>query len=153
MDARRTYILVLHADQQTQMSVGSLGTSTFPAGYYMYVGSARGSGGLRARLTRHLRDSKPQHWHVDYLLSAARVVEIWEIASSEKLECTWAQALMEMPGASTPVPGFGSSDCGCPSHLIHFTTLPSLEAFRAQLRSAGLDHALHRDLPANLKHD
>jgi len=36
-------------------------------GYYIYIGSAFGPGGVRARMLRHLRADKPKHWHIDYL--------------------------------------------------------------------------------------
>ena len=38
------------------------------------------------------------------------------------LECVWSQALLELPGASAPVRGFGASDChsGCEAHLVFF---------------------------------
>ena len=37
------------------ISIGRLGQQHFPIGDYFYVGSARGAGGLRARVGRHLR--------------------------------------------------------------------------------------------------
>jgi len=44
-----------------------------PRGVYLYVGSARGFGGLKARVARHLRAVKKVHWHVDYLLASRSV--------------------------------------------------------------------------------
>ena len=38
-------------------------------GYYVYVGSAMGSGGVAARLKHHSKISKKLHWHLEYLQS------------------------------------------------------------------------------------
>ena len=128
--AKGTYALVLHLKGREEITVGKLGTFAFPAGYYLYVGSALGPGGLEARLARHCRRDKKLHWHVDYLLERAHLVEVWSTVSTDRLECFWAQALVlydkyraarQLPGSEIPVPGFGSSDCRCPSHLIYLT--------------------------------
>ncbi len=131
-----TYVLVLHLDRAARIEVGKLGTLSFAAGYYCYVGSARGPGGLRARLARHLRRPKRLHWHVDYLLRETSVEEIWTAPSSDRLECSWARDLLTLPGAQVSVRGFGSSDCSCQSHLVYVarSTLPTV---RGQLRSLG----------------
>jgi Uri superfamily endonuclease len=114
--AAGTYVLIVRVDQPLRLEVGRLGTITLSGGHYAYVGSAHGPGGLRARLNRHLRADKPLHWHIDYLTAAAPVIAIWLRASLERLECTWAQALIAR--GTVPVPRFGSSDCACPAHLI-----------------------------------
>lgn len=139
-----TYIIFAYLDHEATLSIGRLGDFSFPAGYYSYVGSARGPGGLRARLARHLRAAKRPRWHVDHLLQVATVVEIWQASSTERLECKWAEALQDLPAAAVPVARFGSSDCGCPAHLCLFQALPSLEAFRRQLSSMGLKVLVRR---------
>ncbi len=128
-----TYALVLHLEHREEITVGKLGTFTFPAGYYLYVGSALGPGGLEARLAHHRRRGKKLCWHIDHLLKHAQLVEVWSAASTDKLECLWAQAARELPGSEIPVPGFGSSDCRCLSHLIHLARKPSYEEFTAQI--------------------
>jgi len=147
MEQAGTYILVLSVNRETEISIGQLGTFAFPNGHYLYIGSARGPGGLKARLARHLRESKQPRWHIDYLLQEARVVEIWKASSPEKLECLWAQALLTMPNATILVSGFGSSDCGCPTHLIYFTTPTSFPAFASQLQALGAGPCLAREMP------
>jgi Uri superfamily endonuclease len=119
------------------MTIGRLGSFSFPDGYYTYAGSARGPGGLKARLNRHLGDRKQLRWHIDYLLREARVQQIWKAFSHEKLECLWTRALLRMLHASIPVPRFGSSDCDCETHLVHFTSLPSPQTFANQLQTLG----------------
>jgi Uri superfamily endonuclease len=111
-----TYVLWVRLDAPRSLVVGRLGAIDLPAGLYAYVGSAHGAGGLRARVNRHLRADKLVHWHIDRLTSQAPVGSIWWMASAERLECTWAQRLLTL---GTPAaPRFGSSDCGCPAHLI-----------------------------------
>jgi Uri superfamily endonuclease len=139
-----TYILFVLLDHQVALSIGRLGDFDFPAGYYSYVGSARGPGGLEARLARHLRAGKRPRWHIDYLLQVATATEIWQVSSSERLECRWAEALLHLPGATLPVPGFGSSDCGCHAHLLLFEAMPSLTAFRTQVNAVGLTSWISR---------
>ena len=127
------YALVLHLERKEEITVGKLGTFAFPAGYYLYAGSALGRGGLEARLARHRRRAKKLRWHIDYLLEHARLVEVWSTASTDRLECLWAQAALELPGGEIPVPGFGSSDCRCPSHLIYLVRKPAYEEFARTL--------------------
>ncbi len=87
-----------------------------PAGSYVYVGSARGGGGLRARLQRHLRRSKPLHWHIDRLTVTGAVQQI--IAVPQGHECALMQRLQSLPGVTVPLAGFGASDCrACEAHM------------------------------------
>lgn len=134
----------------TGLRVGRLGVVTFQRGYYCYVGSAMGPGGLRARLARHLRQQKKPHWHIDYLLRQALVVETWSAPSAARLECTWVRALLQLPGATLPVRDFGSSDCHCPAHLVRFVSAPSLRAFARQLQALGLEVLPHKVTPQQI---
>lgn len=127
LKARGTYILVLRLDGPAVIQIGRLGAQVFAAGHYVYVGSALGAGGLASRLNHHLSWAEGRavrkHWHIDYLLQQATVVQVWYRVGPERLECEWARALAAQPAFQSPVPGFGSSDCRCPSHLL-FTRLP-----------------------------
>jgi Uri superfamily endonuclease len=116
---RGTYALLIHLGHDTTIAIGRLGSFHFPVGYYVYVGSALGSGGLEARLARHRRQCKTLHWHIDYLLAQARIVDVKVSETEERLECSWARALLERPEARVIAPGMGSSDCTCPSHLVY----------------------------------
>ena len=49
------YVLAVRLDSRRELPVGRLGRFNFPAGWYLYVGSAMGTGGLPARLRRHRR--------------------------------------------------------------------------------------------------
>ncbi len=124
-----TYVLVLRMEKTQRVQIGRLGEFQIPAGWLAYVGSARGPGGLSARLARHLRYPKTPVWHVDFLQPAARPTAVWWATGTDRRECLWAGVLAQMPGASCLIPGFGSSDCRCPAHLYHFPDPPDRERF------------------------
>ena len=117
-----TYGLLLNLPHTVTLQVGQLGEISFPIGFYLYIGSALGSGGLRARVRRHLRTTEIPilYWHIDRLLQEASPREVWLCAGDERLECVWAHSLHRtgVPG----IPGFGASDCDCPSHLFRLET-------------------------------
>mgnify|MGYP001773815639 CR=1 FL=1 len=99
------------------MKVGKLGTFLFPAGKYVYTGSALN--GLENRLARHLRKEKRLRWHIDYLLQHAQVEGILVVETDERLECELNRWVLSSPNARVIVKGFGSSDCRCPAHLVY----------------------------------
>jgi Uri superfamily endonuclease len=107
-----SYQLVIEVPAAVRVQVGRLGEFEFPAGTYVYTGSARR--GLEARLARHMRAEKPLRWHIDYLL-AAPGVRITKVVRSRRDECGLNRAVR----GEVRVPGFGSSDCraGCGAHL------------------------------------
>lgn len=119
--AKGTYILILHLDEPAHLQIGCLGTFDFAAGWYAYVGSAFGPGGLRGRLKHHLAPVTKPHWHIDYLRAAAPVREVWYCASEIRYEHQWADMLLARPDTTIPVPRFGASDCKCASHLVYLS--------------------------------
>jgi len=127
---RGTYLVALWLSQPQGIPVGRLGEVQFPAGWYLYTGSALGPGGLRTRLARHLRRvaaGKRPHWHIDYLRERAAWGGAWGSVSGQRLECVWAAALRRLPGARGGGHRFGASDCRCPTHLVHVPVLPAEE--------------------------
>jgi Uri superfamily endonuclease len=136
------YVLLLYLPVSGPIQIGRLGRFDFPSGYYAYTGSALGPGGLAARLGRHLRarpsgpdslnNAKRLHWHIDYLLLRASVVQVWFAISGRRREHSWARRLAGMPGAAVIAPRFGASDCHCPAHLLHLAVLPGPEALGHQ---------------------
>jgi Uri superfamily endonuclease len=100
--------------------VGRLGAFRFPSGAYIYTGSARGPGGPDARLTRHLAGPVRYHWHIDYLSAAAERKCFVVVAGTAVQECRLNRAVAELGDSQVVAPGFGSSDCGCESHLHFF---------------------------------
>jgi len=131
-----SYVLILHLPRDCSIRVGRLGKWNFRAGHYLYLGSARGPGGLKARLGRHLRAPVCLHWHIDYLRSRATPVGAWYVVDKRPLECAW-RAEMTRAGLSMPVPGFGASDCGCPAHLFYCPEAPPSHLPRLLERAAG----------------
>jgi Uri superfamily endonuclease len=125
-----TYILILRLDAPARLTIGKLGEFDFAAGWYAYVGSAFGAGGLRGRLKHHLSPVPKPHWHIVYLRQAAQVEQVWYIASDTVYEHEWAAALRKMPEAALPAARFGASDCTCETHLIHFASPPDFDQFR-----------------------
>ncbi len=136
-----TYALILRAAQPAKVQVGKLGDLQILAGSYVYVGSAFGPGGVRARLRRHLRRPPRPHWHIDYLRRVVPPSEIWYAQSDVQREHLWASAFQSLPGARIPLRGFGASDCGCVAHLFYFEAPPCLAAFRRRVRARAPDHA------------
>ncbi len=128
-----TYLLLLRLDHTAEIQVGKLGNFRFPRGWYVYVGSARGAGGLPARLRRHWRGAAPAHWHVDFLRRHARPMLIRWQSGAARRECEWARAIGGCDGASVLAPGFGASDCGCVSHLWYFRLRPGALIQRSPL--------------------
>ena len=111
-----SYILLIELREEQTIAIGSLKGIHFPSGGYAYVGSAMG--GFKTRLERHLKREKKVHWHIDYLLSMATINDIILCQTQDRAECAIAQALSRQ---FAYVPGFGSSDCKCHSHLFFVT--------------------------------
>jgi Uri superfamily endonuclease len=119
-----TYALILQTSDDLEVPIGKdgrFGTMLVEPGYYVYVGSAHGPGGLRSRLNRHVRDdrSKPPHWHIDFLRAVTQIIEIWWSVGTDHDECDWSKGFRRMRRATVPLDKFGASDCtaGCPAHL------------------------------------
>jgi len=117
-----TYALLLSSATDARIRVGRLGDMCLQSGFYIYVGSAFGPGGVRARVTHHLHATPRPHWHIDFLRPHASVEEVWLYHGRKQREHLWARLLSSQPGVSVPIPGFGSSDCGCEAHLFFFKT-------------------------------
>jgi Uri superfamily endonuclease len=140
-----SYALLLFLDRPQELQIGRLRPAQLPSGVYIYLGSAWGPGGLRARLNHHLCGQGSLHWHIDYLRRKARVVSVYTLSSTTveisaiRLECLWSQTLANLDGAFCPVPGFGASDCraSCPAHLIVFKAIPE-DLAEVLARAAGV---------------
>jgi Uri superfamily endonuclease len=139
---RGSYIVWLHLAAPARMVVGRLGARDFAAGHYAYAGSARGPGGLATRLRHHLGIAPRPHWHLDYLRRQAKPREIWVLLDDRNHEHRLAARLAACKGAVLPVPGFGSSDCRCATHLFHFTRPLRLGTFNRLAGERGA-HPLH----------
>ena len=119
-----SYLLLAHLATPLPLS-GRLAGQALPAGWHAYAGSARGPGGLRARLGRHLRREKRPRWHIDQLTLRADMLYALPFADSENAsappECALIARLLESGVFSPSVSGFGSSDCTtCSAHLLNW---------------------------------
>lgn len=124
-----------------QVEIGALGTLALRRGTYVYVGSAFGPGGLRARVHRHARRDGATHWHVDYLRAVTSLDAVWFTADVHCRECSWGQVLAEDPESRLPLQGFGASDCTCSAHLVAYAEQPSFERFTRAVQERVSDHA------------
>lgn len=115
-----SYGLVLKSVGWAWVVVGSLGECLFRPGLYVYVGSARGAGGLRSRIRRHLQRRKRKRWHIDYLTThpSFRAVAVCFGASSKQSEGRIVAELCAN-GLLPYIPRFGSADDpGATTHLL-----------------------------------
>ncbi len=112
-----SYVLVVDLPVGLAVTIAGKYAGTLLPGRYLYCGSAKGPGGLRARLARHMRRDKALRWHVDQLTTAGAVRGAWVFPGGD--ECHLARCLSQLPA---PIAGFGSSDCSrCRSHLAEWT--------------------------------
>jgi len=134
-EVKGTYVLIASVAQMKRLEIGRLGAYDIVPGFYAYVGTAFGAGGLRARLGHHLESTAAPHWHIDYLLGVAEPVEVWYTTAKQKLEHHWAELLEEAPHFRVPIPRFGSSDYhrSRSSHLFYSKRRPSFRWFQQQL--------------------
>lgn len=138
------YCLIIQASSDKTIHIGAIGEIRFPAGYYIYVGSALGSGGL-SRVSRHIRFFRERYrrpkWHIDYLMEQEILIKTVCAETEERLECALAKAV----GGSC-IPRFGCSDCDCESHLFYRGTNPEAEV-KAAFEALGLAAAEHTVTP------
>lgn len=123
-----TYALVLRCHTRAKAQIGRWGHLDIEPGYYIYVGSAFGPGGVSARVLRHCRAAACKHWHIDYLREFVTPLWAWYSHDPVRLEHRWAQALAGMADM-TSIEGFGCSDCNCQAHLFHAVTEPDHARF------------------------
>ena len=131
-----SYIIILRLMTDRTIRIGRLGEFSFQQGYFAYVGSAHGPGGLASRIRHHLTGSARPHWHVDYLGELAIPEEVWISKQKDRREHIWASILSRWDETRIPVPGFGCSDCKCRTHLFSFEQRPSFSDFSRMARQA-----------------
>ena len=112
------YALILKLGQEVHVARPRTAAGALPPGWYVYAGSARGPGGIAARLARHFRPEKRIHWHIDQLTGAAGA-RIWACPAPDLHECDLVTKLSRLRSFQTACAGFGSSDCKqCEGHLL-----------------------------------
>lgn len=116
------YILLIHINRDLDIKVGSLGLTRFKRGFYLYIGSALGRGGLYARIKRYLKRIKKPHWHIDYLLMNENVSirAIWYLEQRESSMDLESLISRNLNKVLEFIRGFGCSDKpGDLSHLYY----------------------------------
>ncbi len=123
VDQKGVYSLLIELPADTLIQIGKLGSINFPAGFYVYTGSALGSSAtsLKGRILRHLSGKKKNFWHIDYFLSneSSRVIGAVFAEARENKEHDVVRALKK--NAKIVCEKFGASDCKkkCVSHLLY----------------------------------
>lgn len=108
-----SYLLLIRVKDKETIQIGKLGQLDFRKGFYLYVGSA--INGLEPRINRHLGKKKKIHWHIDFLLNNAEIINVFYKENSFKEECKISN---EFNKKLQSVKNFGCSDCKCKSHLF-----------------------------------
>lgn len=148
MGNRGDYLAVLYLPEDKDIVIGRKGLTHFPKGYYVYTGSAKRN--LDQRMAHHRRLRKRKHWHMDYLRAEAEWVGILPVRTSFDLEHDLAQAVSAI--ADWTIPGFGCTDCACPSHLFGMKENPlHSRAFRKveeDFRMNRMDELIEKERPA-----
>lgn len=131
------YIIVFQLKRCARLRIGELGEKEFLPGLYFYCGSAKGPGGLKRRIVRHLTKNTPRFWHIDYFKYVAKPRQVWFIEQTIWTECDLVQALRDKAGLSIALAGFGASDCKarCGAHLLFAPSARHLDRIATGLQT------------------
>lgn len=135
-----TYALIMEAETGRNIRIGKHGNLQLKPGFYTYIGSAFGPGGIPARTSHHKKIQHSPRWHIDYLRKYAGLTEIWYSFDIQKREHQWAGLLEKQSSITLPMSGFGSSDCDCTSHLFFSPVKPEFSAFKTLIKTRLPNH-------------
>ncbi len=108
------YLLLVELREVTSVPLPNKPRACLMPGRYIYAGSANGPGGLKARVSRHMRRARRCRWHIDQLTENGNVLGAWIFPNG--IECDLVDMNSALP---LPIVGFGSTDCKrCRSHLL-----------------------------------
>ncbi len=110
----KSYQIHLFLEEPVVLEIGKLGKFEFPAGVYVYTGSAKRN--AEARISRHFSKNKKLRWHIDYLIGP--YTKIIGVERFDREECVVNQDIE----GHILAPRFGATDCKnqCGSHLKYF---------------------------------
>ena len=115
--AKGAYALGLLLQEPIDLEINWTCSGRLLPGWHIYLGSARGSGGIAARLKRHFRKNKKFHWHVDTLTAQATAMTALAVPGGN--ECNLADQLIASKRFKVALKGFGNTDCKhCSSHML-----------------------------------
>jgi Uri superfamily endonuclease len=105
-----SYSIIIRLNKDKEIKVGSLKMIHLVEGFYVYNGSAYGSGGLVSRIKHHLKKRKKLHWHIDYVTSSHNCNVLQVVACKERnLEKRISLAMLADKNFSE-IPKFGATD-------------------------------------------
>ena len=133
-----TYAVILRNENSKTIAVGVRRQLAIEPGYYLYLGSAFGPGGIRARVGRHSRRDKPRRWHIDYVREHMVFHDAWYSTKARNQEHQWAK-LLKNRADFIALAGIGCSDCQCQTHLYFSRSAPDFDRL-----APVLDQALER---------
>jgi len=143
--------LVIRLKASVNMKIGALGRIKLPKGTYLYTGSARGSGAssIEGRILRHLRRTKKNFWHIDYLLKheTSQIIAVVYSKTKRSMECEVNESIRRELKTSSPVARFGSTDCSCQTHLLQVVDARVPEQLIRNLRVSYNRLGLHSNTP------
>jgi len=113
------YFLLIRLQESYELKIAGKEVNV-PRGYYIYTGSAQKN--LASRIERHCRKEKKKHWHIDYLLEFAEVIDVKILPNvPREKEDVYAEKWLALADF-VPVRKFGASDSTAESHLTGFYT-------------------------------
>ena len=98
-----TYQLYILVNKDLNLQIRKLGQFHFPAGQYIYTGSAKKN--MQSRIKRHRSKDKKCRWHIDYLLVNPHT-EVTQVNYSTRPECE----LNQSTDGEILIKHFGASD-------------------------------------------
>jgi Uri superfamily endonuclease len=141
-ELKGTYILVISVVDDLNVKIGCLGRYELKKGIYVYVGSARGPGGLKARIYRHLKLNKKVRWHIDYLTvnPKVKIKAVFYLKSKALLEAAIAKKLFNNDLFEGVIKGFGCTDKrNSYTHLYKLKSIGSIEELIRKLMRIARD--------------
>lgn len=140
-DSGGSYILIGELTEDKNFEFQTYGVFRLMKGFYYYCGNARGKGGLRARIGRHIACEKHYHWHIDYLRPFLDLICVRWCRDEEMNECRYISMLSSIKSVAHPIKKFGASDCtrSCFSHLVYSLELLSFQSIKEKLKHTQID--------------
>ena len=152
------YLLILKVRKETIIHTRGKRTFSLKPGIYFYIGSARGPGGLRARLYRHFKNNKNKlFWHIDFLTTHKNTDIIGYIAITLHKDKDLENILSNiMKNYLKTIPGFGCSDKReDESHLFYcgetiVKCLSTIFTVLSSIQNKDIDYTINILTPTNI---
>ncbi|MBO3763117.1 MAG: GIY-YIG nuclease family protein [Candidatus Brockarchaeota archaeon] len=106
-----SYSIIFKLIINKKLEVGTLKTTFLSRGFYVYNGSAYGSGGLMSRIKHHVEKKKRRHWHMDYVTSSSKCKILKIIVCKKRnIERRISLEMLEEKDSFIGIPKFGATD-------------------------------------------